>query len=145
MELVSVAPHVTRGETLNNGVGTISYRSACILSHLLSCRGCFRDSRKTHDKTTPSRSPIDRLCRANENLTEACFQKTPLSFATPATHTLRFADLSKDMVINATVVTEGGGLGWMVYPIPPSFAGCDYVAQPPNHCNYTCPGCGPPK
>lgn len=86
-----------------------------------------------------------RLCPASEPLTEACFQANPLQFATPAKHTLRFADPSKDMVIPATVVTAGGGIGWMRYPIPPHFKVCDYVTQPGEHCSWKCPGCGPPK
>ena len=116
---------------------------------------------------------IYRLCPANESLTEACFDRLPLEFATPKKHTLRFADPSLDRDINATLVTEGGGQGWMVYPWPSGdcpkgvcggalmydVAG---VSGPGKHCFYPngtrddgpgrapvpgrsyCPGCGAP-
>mmetsp|Transcript_33210 Transcript_33210/g.86951 ORF Transcript_33210/g.86951 Transcript_33210/m.86951 type:complete len:374 (+) Transcript_33210:25-1146(+) len=85
-----------------------------------------------------------RLCPADQQLTEACFQQTPLKF-TNSHHWLRFADPTLDRAIPATVVAAGGGLGWMRYPIPPRFATCDYVVVPPAHCEYKCPGCGAPK
>lgn len=92
-----------------------------------------------------------RLCPATEPLTEACFQAHPaLEFATPAFHTLRFANSSRDRVIPAMVVTEGGGLGWMRNPRPPTWHTCDYVTSATwdpvhgEHCQWKCPGCGPP-
>lgn len=89
-----------------------------------------------------------RLCPANEPLTEACFQRMPLEFASDK-HILRFNDSSKDFTINATVVTEGGGRGWMKYPIPEiTDLNCDYDVTLTNksaHCPYNCTGCGPPK
>lgn len=89
---------------------------------------------------------IYRLCPSNEALTEECFQKNPLEFAMPAKHVLRFADPKLDYEINATIVTEGGGKGWMKNPL---FGGtdvnCDYIVQPPAHCPWECPGCGAPK
>ena len=94
-----------------------------------------------------------RLCSRKDALTEACFQATPLEFAHPEKHTLRFANPSRDHEINATMVTEGGGIGWMRNPKPATFRGCDYVIGPwtkPRgyHCNYNhvhCIGCGPPN
>lgn len=117
---------------------------------------------------------IYRLCPANETLTEDCFNRFPLEFATPTKHTLRFADPSKDREINATMVTEGGGKGWMVYPWPSCTHGdgvCDGAAMysivgkgdGEHHCFYKngtrddgpgfppisgkayCPGCGWPR
>ena len=62
-------------------------------------------------------------------ITEACFQKTPLAFAAD-TQTLRYPDPAKDKVINATVVKEGGGKGWMRWPFPNYNEGqCDYVVR----------------
>jgi hypothetical protein len=53
----------------------------------------------------------------------------PLEFATPDTHMVRFADSTKDKQIKATLVREGGGTGWMRYPIPnPYNISCDYVS-----------------
>lgn len=114
---------------------------------------------------------IYRLCPANETLTEACFDRLPLTFATPEKHTLRFADPTKDREVSATLVTEGGGKGWMVYPWPSGSCpggvcdgACMYsvVGQEGKHCYYRngtrdagpgrapvpgkayCPGCGYP-
>jgi hypothetical protein len=90
-----------------------------------------------------------RICPASSPLTEACFQAHPLNFSMPATHTLRFGNSSLDTIIPATVVTEGGGIGWMRYPIPPGFRTCDYVTSAvwggSEHCDWRCPGCGAPK
>ena len=86
-----------------------------------------------------------RLCAASEALTEECFQRTPLEFATPHTHTVVFQNHS--VVINATVVAEGGGKGWMKNPIPSyqsDFVSCDRVMPQGEHCPYKCPGCGAP-
>merc|ERR1711918_234069 len=54
-----------------------------------------------------------------------------------------------DFEISATVVTEGGGKGWMRYPIPEfTDINCDYnvtkVSGPSAHCPWKCPGCGSP-
>ena len=80
---------------------------------------------------------------ANETLTEDCFNRHPLEFATPATHTLRFADPSHDRKVRATLVTAGAGTGWMIYPWPSGAcpAGiCDgaamYVVGAGRHCFY---------
>jgi hypothetical protein len=48
-------------------------------------------------------------------------------------HTLRFADASLDREVGATLVTEGGGKGWMVYPWP-SGAG-----RARSHCRFVLP------
>eukprot|EP00037_Helgoeca_nana_P032680 m.414933 g.414933 ORF g.414933 m.414933 type:complete len:386 (-) comp29473_c0_seq1:271-1428(-) len=85
-----------------------------------------------------------RLCPASEPLTEACFQKHPLQFASEI-HTVRYADPSKDVQINATVVKVGGGKGWMRWPYPNYDEGqCDYVLPPGEHCGDRCPGCVAP-
>jgi hypothetical protein len=92
---------------------------------------------------------IFRLCPADQPLTEECFMKTVLTWATP-THVLRFANASDDMVINATDVTEGGGIGWRLNPFPNVRSDpCDYNVTlhdgPGHHCAWNhCPGCGPP-
>ena len=91
-----------------------------------------------------------RLCPANEKLTEECFQKMPLTFATPNKHMIRFNDTSKDLEIKATVVPHSiTGTGeWMLNPLPYGNENCtlccDYIVQPPAHCEYKCPGCGAP-
>lgn len=63
-----------------------------------------------------------RLCPADAELTEACFQKTPLEFAHPTYHNVRYSNAAMDEQIPATLVTEGGGVGWMVsgrcQPVP---------------------------
>ena len=93
-----------------------------------------------------------RLCPAGpEPLTEACFQQNPLKFTHPEKQVLRFGNASLDRWINATMVTAGGGIGWMRNPKPPSFSTCDWViprAAPGHaqeHCNFPCEGCGPPN
>ena len=51
----------------------------------------------------------------------------------------RFADSTQDCGINATMVTEGGGKGWMIHPFPTSQelgGDCDYVVAPGHHCFY---------
>ena len=66
-----------------------------------------------------------RLCPKSEALTEACFQKPEhqLDFSTDH-HTVLFADGPRR--IPNRVVREGGGIGWMVSPIPmPNFIGSD--------------------
>eukprot|EP01043_Picozoa_sp_COSAG02_P049757 COSAG02_NODE_5031_length_4712_cov_3.859961_3_plen_270_part_00 len=106
---------------------------------------------------------IFRLCPANETLSEECFNRIKLEFAFPDKHTLRFADEKLDRDVKATVVTEGGGQGWMVYPWPsPGDGDCMYKVAKGHHCYYAngtrdngpgappvkgrayCPGCGPP-
>jgi len=87
---------------------------------------------------------IYRLCPSNETLSEACFAQTPLEFANDV-HWLRYADASKDVASKAAGVKSGGGKGWMRWPFP-NYAGgqCNYVVQPPDHCQYDCPGCKAP-
>ena len=54
------------------------------------------------------------------------------------------------MTINATDVTEGGGIGWRLNPFPNVRTDpCDYNVTlhdgPGHHCTWMhCPGCGPP-
>lgn len=76
---------------------------------------------------------------------EDCFRKMPLEFATPDQHMIRFKDSSKDHSIKATVVTEGGGKGWMKIPIP-NFTqiNCDYKVKNGTHCPWKCARCGAP-
>ena len=105
---------------------------------------------------------------ATEALTEDCFNRHVLEFAHPERHTLVFKDPSKNFDVNATLVTEGGGKGWMLHPFPTMADGdCDYIVQGAGktgiHCYYAngtrddghghaahiaysghCPGCGPP-
>lgn len=86
-----------------------------------------------------------QLCPASEELTEECFNKIPLEYATPDQHTVRYANSSLDHTIPATMVTEGGGKGWMIHPIPYATSiPCDYVVQNGSHCPWHCPRCGAP-
>ena len=62
-----------------------------------------------------------RLCPAHEELTEACFQQTPLDFV-GTTHTIRYHDNTTKAIGN-NVVKEGGGVGWMMNPIPNPIGG----------------------
>ena len=66
-----------------------------------------------------------RLCPKSEQLTEACFQRPEhqLEFAED-THVVNFH--AGPRRINNTIVKEGGGVGWMLNPIPmPNFVGSD--------------------
>ena len=56
------------------------------------------------------------LCPAGEALTEACFEKTPLALAKPHKH-LVVMGREPDYEIDAVVVDEGGGVGWIVHPM----------------------------
>ena len=88
-----------------------------------------------------------RICPASAELNEACFSKTPLAFAKPYTHRVIMADPSKDYDIPATVVEEGGGLGWVVHPMGSSNDPhpCDWnPAATSQHCNISCPRCKAP-
>lgn len=87
-----------------------------------------------------------RLCPVGEELTEACFQKMPLAFATE-THMLRFANASEDHEIKAMDVKEGGGVGWRLIPMPNvRHEPCDVnMTALGKHCQFSCPGCGPPE
>jgi len=88
---------------------------------------------------------IYRLCPASESLTEECFKRTPLEWAT-STHVLRFSDASKDLEINATDVKYGGGIGWRRMPFPDVRRDpCDYNVTaekgPDEHCPvFSCHG-----
>jgi hypothetical protein len=94
-----------------------------------------------------------RLCPKSEELTEECFQKMPLPFAT-ATQKLRWAN-GTEVEINASLVSEGTtplGSTWARNPIPAckSFSGgfnedgCDAPQfLPPAGCNSLCWGYQP--
>jgi len=108
---------------------------------------------------------IYRLCPANETLTEECFNRIPLEFATPDRHMLRFSNPKLDRAVGATLVTEGGGKGWMIYPWPSAddTGNLMYVVGSGKHCFYPngtrddgpgkppvpgrayCAGCGAPR
>lgn len=57
-----------------------------------------------------------RLCPANETLTEECFQRHELDFVGDM-HTVRFRNGTGTQIPN-TIVRGGGGVGWMMNPIP---------------------------
>ena len=81
-----------------------------------------------------------RLCPRTEQLTEACFQRPEhqLEFASEESVVL-FASGARR--IKNTVVREGGGLGWMLNPIPmPNFVGSDCDDSNGHPC-HGCP-CG---
>jgi len=76
-----------------------------------------------------------RICPKTEQLTEECFQRPEhgLEFAEEE-HVVMFKDGPKR--IPATVVKEGGGIGWARNPIPmPNFVGsdCDDMQGHPCH------------
>jgi hypothetical protein len=76
-----------------------------------------------------------RLCPKTQNLTEECFAKNEhqLEFVSDH-HIVLFADGPRS--IPNTVVTTGGGKGWMLNPIPmPNFVGsdCDDMRGFPCH------------
>ena len=101
-----------------------------------------------------------RLCPASQDLTEACFQKTPLAFAPPLEHMIRFKNRTKDHAINMTVVPHAitGTGDWAIHPLPrcpnnehnnphPTHCAseCDYVVPQGQHCTGACgKACGPP-
>ena len=86
-----------------------------------------------------------RLCPRSEPLTEECFKKHPLEFATPDKHFAIFSDARKNREINATYVSDGPAKGWMRLPLPnPTKLSCDYNVSDGDHCSYKCPGCGAP-
>lgn len=75
-----------------------------------------------------------RICPRGE-LSEECFAKPEhqLNF-TSDTHVVKFSH--GDQRIKNTMVTEGGGIGWMLNPIPmPNFIGsdCDTINGRPCH------------
>ena len=69
-----------------------------------------------------------RVCPADEQLTEACFQRpeNQLDFASDEHVVLFDAKAGGAKRIPNTVVRSGGGVGWMRSPIPmPNFVGSD--------------------
>jgi len=93
---------------------------------------------------------VYQLCPASQPLTEECFASTPLPFATAAdgSYTQRFihSDSSDDFDAPATLVTEGGGVGWAINPYPYGTSiPCDWNAAAHNqHCSFQCARCGAP-
>eukprot|EP00939_MAST-03C_sp_MAST-3C-sp1_P005525 g5525.t1 len=93
--------------------------------------------------------PLAEFSETDGIANEACFQRHPLEFKTPATHTVRFANASKDFTFDGIVIPEGNpGAGWMVMPLPyVTDQACDYVVDgvvgdgPDSHCKWSCPGC----
>ena len=76
-----------------------------------------------------------RLCKSDEPLTEACFQRTPVPFA-GATQKLVWADPAKHppVVFNGTFVSEGtrpAGSTWAMNPLPYSNAQSPPQFPPP--------------
>jgi len=85
-----------------------------------------------------------RLCPAGQRLDENCFQKMELDFADPTKHTVIFGN-GTTKEIKAVVVTEGGGIGWMKWPIPDyGTTNCDYIVKKGEHCPWSCARCGAP-
>ena len=79
--------------------------------------------------------------------THQCFSKTPLALAKPYKHLVVMSDPSKDFEIDAVVVEQGGGTGWVIHPMGAADAHpCDWnPAATGQHCDYTsCPRCGAP-
>jgi len=87
-----------------------------------------------------------RLCPADQPLTEECFSKTPLALAQPYQHTVIMPGVNQDYNIPATVVEEGGGIGWVIHPMGAADAHpCDWnPAATGQHCTAKCPRCGAP-
>ena len=93
--------------------------------------------------------PIEEFSATDGIANEACFQRLPLRFKTPARHTVRFANKSEDFTFDAIVIPEGNpGAGWTLMPLPYNTdAACDYVVDgvvgdgPGKHCSWSCPGC----
>ena len=86
------------------------------------------------------------FCTRN-SVVHQCFSKTPLALATPYKHLVVMSDPSEDFEIDAVVVEQGGGIGWVVHPMGAADAHpCDWnPAATGQHCDYTsCPRCGAP-
>merc|ERR1712039_909106 len=90
-----------------------------------------------------------RLCPASEPLTEECFKKMPLKWATPTKQTVLFQNSSKNFDIKGTVVPDSltGTGDWMMMPLQNCGLGprngvtcdlcggcCDYVVKNGTHC-----------
>lgn len=92
-----------------------------------------------------------RLCPSDATLDEECFSKTPLSLAKSTDgsymHMVIMKDPKQNYEIPATVVEEGGGMGWIVHPMGAADQHpCDWnPAATGQHCDYTsCLKCGAP-
>lgn len=90
-----------------------------------------------------------RLCPAGEALTEECFRRTPLEWARPTKHTAVLSGGRAPRTIEATLVPAaayGGDSDWMRNPLPYyTLLDCDIALPASEHCDYECPGCGPPR
>lgn len=94
---------------------------------------------------------IYQLCPAGSELTEECFASNSLAMAPgidggPPQHKVLHNDPSDDYVVNATVVREGGGIGWTLHPILyKTSIPCDWnPAAIGQHCDWHCNRCGAP-
>jgi hypothetical protein len=79
-----------------------------------------------------ARLALASLCPAHEPLTEACFQRAPLKFAS-RTHSLEMAD-GTTATINGSYVSEGTrprGSEWAMNPLPYSNAASPPEFAPP--------------
>lgn len=79
-----------------------------------------------------------RLCPLEEELTEACFQRTPLPWASQ-TQLLKFAD--REEKIQGTFVTEGTtptGSTWAMNPVPMCGQETTHTTDPSGNV-HTCP------
>lgn len=79
-----------------------------------------------------------RLCPANEEPTEACFQRTPLPWASQ-TQVLKFRDREEE--ITGTFITEGttpAGSTWAMNPIPMCGQETTHTSDPSGNV-HTCP------
>lgn len=76
-----------------------------------------------------------RICPKSEQLTEACFQLPEHQLEFAADHHVVLFENGPQKISN-TIVREGGGLGWMLNPIPmPNYVGsdCDTMQGRPCH------------
>jgi hypothetical protein len=84
-----------------------------------------------------------RLCSVDENLTEACFQKTPLDFDT--TQQGIVSQNGSVLPIQGTFITEGttpAGSMWSMIPLPTDALGPRCIPGP-NDTNATANHCEP--
>jgi len=91
-----------------------------------------------------------RLCPLKSELTEDCFQKMPLKYASPNKQLLVFKNSTQNMIVEGRLVPDSvtGTGDWMMNPIPYGDkncgACCDRVMPEGEHCSWKCPGCGAP-
>lgn len=90
-----------------------------------------------------------RLCPADAELNEACFSKTPVSFAMKDGeyfHTVVDKTTGPYPQVKGVVVETGGGIGWVLHPYGyASDAPCDWnPGAQGQHCEWPCPKCKAP-